>query len=212
MVQSDALSCQPDHCPDTNTDNEDRVLLPDNLFVRTIDLDLHDLIASTGKEDNVFQSTVKAIVNQEELPLNFQPSDWMIKDDLLFYKNRCYVPDNLDLRRQITTRYHDTLPAGHPGILRTQELIWQHYWWPGLSTFVKNYVNSCGICQQHKINRHPTKLPLQPIKSLATCPFSLITMDFITGFPTSDGFDSILVVVDHGSAKGGNFRILRQNY
>src|SRR5271155_4646788 len=98
MVQSDALSRRPDHCPDTDTDNEDRVLLPDNLFVRTIDLDLHDLIASTGKEDNVFQSTIKAIVNQEELPLNFRSSDWTIKDDLLLYKDHCYVLDNLDLR------------------------------------------------------------------------------------------------------------------
>src|SRR5271156_5844753 len=177
-------------------------LTSDDLFVQAIDLDLHDLITSTGKEDDIFQSTVKALANQEQLPLNFRPSDWTITDDIPFYKDHCYVPDNLDLRRQITARYHDSLPAGHPGNLRTQELIRQHYWWPGLSTLVKIYVNGCGICQQHKINRHPTNPPLQPIKSLATRPFSLITMDFITGLPTSDGFDSILVVVDHGSTKG----------
>src|SRR5271156_2548103 len=202
MVQSDALSRRADHCLDIDTDNDDKILLPDDLFVRTLDLDLHDLIASTGKEDDVFQSPVKALANQDQLPLNFHPSDWTITDDILFFKDRCYVPDNLDLRRQIAARYHDSLPAGHPGNLRTQELVRQHYWWPGLSTFVRNYVNGCGICQQHKINRHPTNPPLQPIKSLATRPFSLITMDFITGLPTSDGFDSILVVVDHGSTKG----------
>src|SRR5271155_5161208 len=49
MVQSDALSRRPDHYSDTDTDNEDRVLLPGDLFVRTLDLDLHDLIAETGK-------------------------------------------------------------------------------------------------------------------------------------------------------------------
>ena len=92
--------------------------------------------------------------------------------------------------------------TGHPGQLRTQELIQQHYWWPGLHTFVRNYVNGCAICQQHKINRHPSNPPLQPIKSLDTRPFSMITMDFITDLPISDGYDSIMVMVDHGSTKG----------
>ena len=98
--------------------------------------------------------------------------------------------------------YHDTKTTGHPGQLWTQELIWQHYWWPGLHTFVWNYVNGCAICQQHKINQHPLNPPLQPIKSLETPPFYLITMDFITDLLISDGYDSIMVMVDHGSTKG----------
>ena len=202
MAQSDALSRRPDLCPAEDNDNDDRVLLPNQLFIQTLDLDLHDLIATTGREDTLIKFTTNALANQDHMPLNFRPSDWRITDDLLFYKDRCYVPDNLDLRRQITSRYHDTLPVGHPGQLRTQELVRQHYWWPGLSTFVRNYVNGCGICQQHKINRHPTNPPLQPIKALDTRPFSLITMDFITDLPISDGYDSIMVIVDHGSTKG----------
>ena len=35
-----------------------------------------------------------------------------------------------------------------------------------------------------------------------THPFSLITMDFITNLLPSEGFNSIMVVVDHGSTKG----------
>src|SRR5271155_82244 len=85
MVQSDALSRRPDHYSDTDTDNEDRVLLSDNLFVRTLDLDLHDLIAETDKEDIIFQDTVKALTGQEHLPMNFRPSDWRVTDGLLFY-------------------------------------------------------------------------------------------------------------------------------
>ena len=50
--------------------------------------------------------------------------------------------------------YHDTLSAGHPGQLKTQELVQQDYWWPGLATFVKNYVKGCALCQHHKINPH----------------------------------------------------------
>ena len=100
---------------------------------------------------------------------------------------------------------NDTMTPYLPAILVNcipQELVQHDYWWPGLYSFVRNYVAGCTVCQQHKINRHPSNPPLQPIKSLSLHPFSLITMDFITDLPISDGFDSILVMVDHGSSKG----------
>jgi Chromo (CHRromatin Organisation MOdifier) domain len=71
-----------------------------------------------------------------------------------------------------------------------------------MTTFVKNYVEGCAMCQQMKVNTHPTMLPLQPIKSTATRPFALVTTDFITDLPENDGSDSIMVVVDHGLTKG----------
>ena len=71
-----------------------------------------------------------------------------------------------------------------------------------MPTFIRNYVEGCAVCQQHKINHHPSNLALQPVKSEHTHPFSLITMDFTTDLPTSEGFNSIMVVVDHGSTKG----------
>ena len=98
MVQSDALSQQSDLCPEEDTDNEDRLLLPEQLFIKTIDLELHDLIASTGKEDELMKNTKTALQNKRSLPLNSHPFDWRIEDDLLFYKDKCYVPDNLKIR------------------------------------------------------------------------------------------------------------------
>lgn len=74
-----------------------------------------------------------------------------------------------------------------------------------MASFIRNYVDGCAICQQHKINRHPISLPLQPIKPENSRPFSLITMDFITDLPISEGYDSIMAVVDHGSSKGAIF-------
>ena len=38
-----------------------------------------------------------------------------------------------------------------------------------------------------------------------THPFALISTDFITDLPEIDGFDSIMVVVDHGLTKGAIF-------
>ena len=69
--------------------------------------------------------------------------------------------------------------------------------------FVKNYVAGCALCQQMKVNIHLTSPGLIPIKANEHVkPFSQITMDFITDLPESTGYDSLMVVVDHGATKG----------
>ena len=65
------------------------------------------------------------------------------------------------------------------------------------------YVAGCATCQQNKVNTHPMQLPVQPIKSMATKPFQMITQDFISGLPkTEQGHDHVKGVVDHGLMKG----------
>ena len=61
--------------------------------------------------------------------------DWYTANELVFYKNRCYVPDDLILRRNVVQKYHDTVSVGHPGCLATQILVQRDYWWPGMATF-----------------------------------------------------------------------------
>ena len=63
-------------------------------------------------------------------------------------------------------------------------------------------MEGCALCQQNKVNTHPTVPPLSPIKSIASHPFQQISCDLITDLPISLGFDSLLVMVDHGLTKG----------
>ena len=99
--------------------------------------------------------------------------------------------------------FHDHPTAGHPRELETYNSIRQHYWWPGLRTYVKNYVQGCGICQQFKIDRQPTKPSFLPTEGAPTTrPFANCSMDFIMDLPPVKGHDSILVVVDQGLTKG----------
>jgi len=71
-----------------------------------------------------------------------------------------------------------------------------------MTVFVKNYVAGCAICQQMKINTHPSSSGLIPIKGQKDAkPFSQVTCNFITDLPESDGFDSLMVMVDHGFTK-----------
>jgi len=42
MVQSDSLSRRPDLYPEKDTDNQDRILLPDEMFIKTIDVEWYE--------------------------------------------------------------------------------------------------------------------------------------------------------------------------
>jgi Integrase zinc binding domain len=125
------------------------------------------------------------------------------RKNVLFYKGKNYVPIYAELQREIVRRYHDHPTVGHPGELQTFNTVKEHYWWPGLQVFIKNYVQGCGTCQQFKINRNPTKPAFMPIKGAkSTRPFASCSMDLITDLPPIDGCDYILVMVDRENTKG----------
>ena len=56
MVQSDALSKCSDLCPNDETNNMDITLLPNSLFMQTIDTEMHDLVATNLMKDTINDS------------------------------------------------------------------------------------------------------------------------------------------------------------
>ena len=104
-------------------------------------------------------------------------------------------PAHRTLRHDIVSRCHDHTSAGHPGYLKTHQLMAANYWWPGLAQFIRKYIEGCGDCQQAKANTHPMVPPLSPIRSSASRPFQQLSCDLITDLPPSAGFDSLLVMV-----------------
>ena len=127
------------------------MLLPDDLFLNLLDLTLQDRILALGQVDSFLGG-----FSISDPPFGTQ-EDWKLElvdgRNTLFYKGQNYVPDDLDLRCDIVKMLHDHEMAGHPGEAETLVSVEREYWWPGLHTFVPNYVKGCGICQQYKINR-----------------------------------------------------------
>jgi len=115
------------------------------------------------------------------------------------------VVENNDLRRGVLYHFHTSKTAGHPGIMKTIQLIQPHYWWPHMKDFITAYVKGCATCQMKKINTHPTQPPLFPIISSSNLPFQTITVDFITKLPLSYGNDTILTITDHNISKASIF-------
>ena len=163
MIVPDALSRREDHFIGTEDDNKDVTLLPKELWINHIDEELKTKFLIDDKDDVVIKA-LNALKGEGIPPLNIALADWKEEDGLIFYKGKCYVPNNLELRKDIVQRHYDTAPFGHPGHKATQAYVDENYWWPGLATFVKNYVKGCATCQKNKINTHPTTPPLTPIK------------------------------------------------
>ena len=106
-----------------------------------------------------------------------------------------YIPDLDDLHLWVLRYQHNHPLAGHFGQNRTLELIRREYTWPGLQTFIKDYVRSCTSCTQAKT---PCHRPYGLLKQLPIPekPWNSILMDFIEQLPSSTGFTAILVMVD----------------
>lgn len=125
-----------------------------------------------------------------------------VEDGLLYTKGRrLYVPKWESLRRDIIRECHDTRWAGHPGQKRTMALVEAGYYWPRMRDTVELYVKTCLICQQDKSENKQSAGLLQPLP-IPERPWDSVSLDFISALPKSEGFGSILVIVDRFSKYG----------
>ena len=109
-------------------------------------------------------------------------------------------------KREILRLYHDSPVGGHLGRDQTYKEVAKHHRWPGMRSWIADYVRGCGVCQQNKPHTHPRKTPLYriPVPQEAN-PFEIIALDLITHLPLCDGFDAILTIVDHGCSRAALF-------
>ena len=115
----------------------------------------------------------------------------------LWWREGCaVVPDYDGLRTELMYLFHDVPYAGHMGIHRTTVHMQKQYWWPGMTSDIKAYVQACAKCQRSKPEaRKPAGL-LQPLPIPAKF-WASVSMDLITGLPkTAAGYDAIVVFVD----------------
>jgi Integrase zinc binding domain len=131
-------------------------------------MELQKKIANAKKLDYDAAEAIKGLLEQGPREAKKDLMDWEVDkfegENILFYKEKNYVPIYAELCREIVQRYHNHPTVGHPGELQTFNVVKEHYWWPGLWVVIKNYVQGCGTCQQFKINRNPLKPAFMPIK------------------------------------------------
>ncbi len=119
---------------------------------------------------------------------------------MIEYNESLYVSEDLSVREKLLKRHHDDLLARHFDADKISELLNRKYYWKSMIKNVKEYINTCDICQRVKMKHHLSYDELRSLSRL-TNSWKEITMNFITDLPSSKWkevmYDSILMIVDH---------------
>src|SRR4030095_4045439 len=169
-----------------------RIALPPEQLSVTLLLNEEVLLSQIrhAPADDYFRKAMVDIESQSDSPFAKSPDG-----QLLLRRGKIYVPDHENLRLKVLQAHHDHKLRGHPGIRKTVQLIHRTYFWPRLRRDVTRYVRGCHICARAKPIRHKPFGLLKPLP-IGERPWTSISMDYIEELPLSDGYDSILVVVD----------------
>jgi hypothetical protein len=114
----------------------------------------------------------------------------------LWYKgDKLVIPDEQWIKQGILYELHDAPYSGHVGGRKTIKAVQRFYWWPGMTTQIDHYGRSCHSCQRAKAVQQQAAGLLHPLP-IPSEPFASISMDWITGLPTTTkGHDAVLVFV-----------------
>jgi len=192
--------------------NHGRILLPEEAFealqantTETINLEINKellneirtLSAADKEIQEIRRKKASGITRDGKIALGLCEEN----DRILLYDGLIYIPDNTDLRLRILRDHHDAQAAGHPGHTRTLELVSRNFYWPQQRRYVHRYVDHCDTCRRIKPIRHAPFGLLKPIEPPHR-PWDSISMDFITGLPTSNGSDTLWVIIDRLTKMG----------
>jgi hypothetical protein len=114
--------------------------------------------------------------------MGFAINDCKICENRIYYKNRLFIPENTKLKVQIIYRTHNSKARGHPGRMKTTELVSKSYFWLKMTHDIQNYIKSCHLCKRVKASR---SAPPGYFRSLSV-PFQTwqnISVNYITPLP-----------------------------
>ncbi len=120
--------------------------------------------------------------------------------EMIEYNELLYVSEDLSVREELLKCHHDDSLTRHFDVDKISELLDCKYYWKSMIKDVKEYVDTCDICQRVKMKHH---LSYDELKSLSrfTDSWKEITMNFITDLSSSKWkevmYDSIFMIVDH---------------
>ena len=126
-----------------------------------------------------------------------------LKDGILYYKwtnlvnqaPRQLIVVPFQLRRTILALAHDVKTAGHPGQLRTRLKILLHFFWPGITSDVRQFVESCKTCNTQKKGNRTRRAQMK--LHHAGSPMERVHVDILGPFVEScQGNRYVLVMVD----------------
>lgn len=120
---------------------------------------------------------------------------WSVHDGLVLYDRKAYIHPSSPLLLAIVEAAHTT---GHEGVQKTRMRLKADFHIPRMKQVVQDFIRSCQVCQQYKVEQLQPAGLLQPLE----VPFHAwehISMDFIEGLPHVNRKSVILTIVNRFS-------------
>ena len=126
---------------------------------------------------------------------------WILNSqEMIKYNKSWYVSEDFSVREELLKCHHNNSLARHFDADKISKLLDCKYYWKSMIKNVKEYINTCDICQRVKMKRHLSYDELRSLLQL-TNSWKEIIMNFITDLSSSKWkevvYDSILVIVNH---------------
>jgi transposase InsO family protein len=172
-----------------------------NLHCDDITLQLHALATSSvvpswlAEVTKGYESDEQAKKLLQSLATGHSMDPFTLTAGIIRHKGRVWLGHDSALQLKVMTALHDSAVGGHSGFPVTYRRIKSVFSWPGMKSQIKEFVSTCSVCLQAKPDRsrYPGLLLPLPIPEHA---WQVVTMDFISGLPTSHRYNCIMVVVD----------------
>ena len=143
--------------------------------------------------------------NQEKLP-DLKIIDGYVYKKTMFnrsspevdeYTWKLWIPSTLT--HTLISEAHEPPTKSHGGIHKTLQRLRQLYYWPNMTTQVRNFINKCEACKLAKPNNQVSKPPMGG-EMTTERPFQRLYIDFLGPYVRSkNGNSHIFIVLDHFS-------------
>jgi hypothetical protein len=118
-----------------------KCLLLQEFKVRTLGFDdLKDMYADDSYFKDAYEGAENLVLRDRS-----QWIEYMIQDGFLFKGNQLCIP-NCSMRENLLKEKHSGVLAGHFGHDKTFAKLSESYFWPGMRSEVKRFLDRCRIC------------------------------------------------------------------
>jgi len=197
--KADALTRRSEDLPGEGDErgHPTHALIPLSKFLLFAAFKQHDQdIREAMATDTLAQEILEAVQNGNKKDKPVSLGECEVHTGLILVNRLVYVPEIPDLYLRILKNCYNHPAAGHPGQASMYELVFHNYWWPKIRQTIARYIQNCDTCAQIKPVRHAPYGLLKLWHVLFRKWFS-VSLDLVTGLPKSNGYDTLLVVVDH---------------
>ena len=107
---------------------------------------------------------------------------------------RVVVLESSEIRRLVIVELHEIPFMAHPGISRTVSRVPNLFYWKGIPSDIREFVEACPICQLEKTDHTLAKGQLQSSK-IPEAKWQGVRLDFITDLPRTQSGDTYILTV-----------------